>query len=433
VIICPNCGSRIETAFQYCGECGDRIQYCHNCRSANPNSATFCHSCGQELVIDAKAVSTEVRAKASAEVESESSPIKSGSNKTAIAALLIVVMLIAGYVFIAIGPQGAYQGQTPVETSQPVPYTRVQVQIARPSCQWNRDPATDLPSCLVDLTYSVSNAGTMTANARVAVVVDSLTKSDSSFAFSAGASDSRTLSLSFPYDSIHTVEISAYAQDSRDSQTTSIDATLPRNPSDPRIMQLYVTPNDPEIRSTATGVLNNPLTASAKWLALSYFVQDTVRYGGSGTYWQLPRETLQRRTGVCKEYSTLLVSLLRAAGYSTDDVFVVLGTKTGESTGHAWVRIHLDVIGWQELEPQGGIFGIFEGASEVRSGWTARYIFNDQIGYPLSSVIGSPVIVLAFTAFGQSQDSVLLVSSRSISIRAFPQADIRVKMLQGGL
>jgi transglutaminase-like putative cysteine protease len=174
-----------------------------------------------------------------------------------------------------------------------------------------------------------------------------------------------------------------------------IDATLPRNPSDVNILQLYVTPKDSEIVDVMKNVLSDPFAASAKWLALSNWVAQNIRYTGSGTYWQLPRETVQKRTGVCKEYSTLLVSLLRAAGYSADDVLVVRGTKVGESSGHVWVRIRLDVIGWQELEPQAGVFGIFAGISEVRSGWTARQVFNDVSGYVLSSVAMTPI-----TSFG---------------------------------
>jgi hypothetical protein len=321
-------------------------------------------------------------------------PGKSESDRAVIAALLLIALLVAGYLFVAARPPGTSTYQEPTTLQQPTPYTKVEVQIDPSNCKWNRDRATDLPVCLVDLRYSVGNAGTMTADARVTVVVDSVTQSDSTSVLPAGASDSRSLSLSFPYDRTHVVEVSVSAQDSRDSQAISIDATLPRSPSDPGIMQLYVTPNDQEIRDVATNVLENPLASSAKWLALSYWVQDTVRYEGSGKYWQLPRETLQKRTGVCKEYSTLLVSLLRAVGYSADNVFVVLGTKAGDPAGHAWVRINLDLVGWQELEPQAGIFGVFAGASEVHSGWTAKYIFNDAVGYVLSSIVETPIVAL---------------------------------------
>jgi transglutaminase-like putative cysteine protease len=304
-------------------------------------------------------------------------------------------MLVVGYAFITVRPPSTYQEQTYVQTPTELPlYTKVQVQVDAPSCQWNRDPATDLPACQIDLGYSVSNAGTMTANPRVTVSVDSFSRKDDSLTLPAGASDLGSLSISFAYDTTHTVQVSAFAEDSQDSQTIQIDATLPRHPSDVKILQLYVTPNDPEITEVMANILSNPFAASAKWLALSNWVAQNIQYEGSGTYWQLPRETLQKRTGVCKEYSTLLVSLLRAAGYSADDVFVVRGTKVGETAGHVWVRIHLDIIGWQELEPQAGVFGLFVGISEVRSGWTAGQVFNDVSGYVLSSVAMMPIISL---------------------------------------
>jgi transglutaminase-like putative cysteine protease len=116
----------------------------------------------------------------------------------------------------------------------------------------------------------------------------------------------------------------------------------------------------------------------SKWTTIRDWVSLNIRYDGSGGYWQLPRETLQRKTGVCKEYSTLLVSLLRAAGYSEDRVFVVLGWKGENVAGlHAWVRLRVDVIGWRSIEPQAPSIVTFIGDTLALSGYRAKYYFND--------------------------------------------------------
>lgn len=47
-----------------------------------------------------------------------------------------------------------------------------------------------------------------------------------------------------------------------------------------------------------------------------------------------------------------MVSLLRAAGWSIDEAYVVVGCNTDGC--HAWARLDVDIIGWQNLEPQYG-------------------------------------------------------------------------------
>jgi len=60
--------------------------------------------------------------------------------------------------------------------------------------------------------------------------------------------------------------------------------------------------------------------------------------------------------GDCEDYSFLLVSLYRAVEYSAR-VFVVVGKNENTplapyGVGHGWVRVQIDVIGWQNIEPQ---------------------------------------------------------------------------------
>ena len=55
-------------------------------------------------------------------------------------------------------------------------------------------------------------------------------------------------------------------------------------------------------------------------------------------YWQFPEETLKLKTGDCEDQAILLCTLLRANGYSPEDVKVVFGL-TSSNAGHAWVEL----------------------------------------------------------------------------------------------
>jgi hypothetical protein len=85
------------------------------------------------------------------------------------------------------------------------------------------------------------------------------------------------------------------------------------------------------------------------------------------------------KTGDCEDFSILLVSLLRANGYVSSDVYVMLGRK--EDLGHAWVVVR--VLGvWWTIEPQastgeGLLWSILSGQLTEVSGYKAQYKFND--------------------------------------------------------
>ena len=97
-------------------------------------------------------------------------------------------------------------------------------------------------------------------------------------------------------------------------------------------------------------------------MALRDWVGSNVKYKhdsdvhGMEEYWQLSKETIGLKTGDCEDSAILLCSLLRAAGYSSNDVFIALGESSGE--GHAWVSFKwIDLFGlesWIRLEPTTG-------------------------------------------------------------------------------
>ncbi len=117
------------------------------------------------------------------------------------------------------------------------------------------------------------------------------------------------------------------------------------------------------------------------WIEIRDWVAKNIKYTSdaethqTSEYWQLPKETLAMRTGGCEGLSILLCSLLRANGWTPDEVYVVLGEKDGEL--HAWVKLNVDAIGWQNLEPQEGALNTIVGDSYSLSGYKAKYNFND--------------------------------------------------------
>ena len=102
-------------------------------------------------------------------------------------------------------------------------------------------------------------------------------------------------------------------------------------------------------------VLKGSLLNVKDWITLRNWVGNNIKYRhdnevyGVPEYWQFGKETINLRTGDCKDSALLLCSLLRAAGYSGDDVYVIIG-KNADGY-HAWVKINLGSVGWYNLEP----------------------------------------------------------------------------------
>jgi hypothetical protein len=93
--------------------------------------------------------------------------------------------------------------------------------------------------------------------------------------------------------------------------------------------------------------MGNPEKLSyPEWLiesSIEKWIEGHVRYADDNDMYavadhaQLPRETLQLRSGDSEDQAILLASLLRAAGVGDDRVFVVLGTNG--ATCYAWIRM----------------------------------------------------------------------------------------------
>lgn len=246
--------------------------------------------------------------------------------------------------------------------------------------QWMRDSETNLPSCQGTVGYTVSNDGTATAETvEVTIKIDGVVfEHFSLWSLMPQNSSIGQFSISLDYDSSKQVLISASCEDSEDTDTLTVDATLPRA-FDSKIAKLYITPEDSIVEQTLDNILKNPIIPD--WIEIRDWIGNNIEYKYDNDvheiseYWQLPRETLSLRTGDCEDFSILLCSLYRAVGWDNDEVYVVLGEK--DEYHHAWVKLDVDIIGWQNIEPQLNGWNTLIGDFFALSGYDAKYNFND--------------------------------------------------------
>ncbi|KYC45512.1 MAG: Transglutaminase-like superfamily protein [Candidatus Methanofastidiosum methylothiophilum] len=115
-------------------------------------------------------------------------------------------------------------------------------------------------------------------------------------------------------------------------------------------MTVFITPDNEKIRSFANQIdTENPVTIYKFVRDEIKYVEDYLTFDYRFEYWQFPEETLKLRTGDCEDQAILLCTLLRAKGYSPEDVKVVFGL-TSSNTGHAWVELFYEG-GWVVFDP----------------------------------------------------------------------------------
>lgn len=259
---------------------------------------------------------------------------------------------------------------------------RIHVDLNEQNSRWLRDETTDLPVYASTMTYEVSNKGTATASdVQYLVYLDeNLYFQDTISTLSSKEPYSDQFYIRTTYDSEQQITLTASCGDFSDSCSSTITATFPRSPfSD--IMKLYITPNDSTIQDTAKEIQRNKFFLIPDWIAIRDWVGNNIEYERDidvhdvGDFWQLPRETLHSRKGDCEDFSILLCSLYRAVGWDEDEVYVVVGEKDGNY--HAWVKLNVDIIGWQNIEPQANGWSTFIGDFLTLSGYTAESNFND--------------------------------------------------------
>jgi hypothetical protein len=249
---------------------------------------------------------------------------------------------------------------------------------------WTRDVATDLPDYNSTVSYSVSDVGNLDASSvSISISIDGNPYSSNVVpSITTSNSYSSSFSYSTPNDKTNTVIIRANCQDSSDSYTLSIGSTFPRDWNMGNIsptVELFVTPKEQNLAAMKNEILKSKFILDPDWTALWEWVGSHITYSqGAYYHWQLSKETLQSRQGMCVDYSVLLCSLYRDGVFGPNDAYVVLGT--GQGGYHAWVIVRLPVFGWYTLDPQenGGFLLNLVQNPFVISGYKAQYEFNDQ-------------------------------------------------------
>jgi hypothetical protein len=252
---------------------------------------------------------------------------------------------------------------------------------------WARNLVTDLPDSVNTISYSVTNIGNSAAsNVYLEIKVDgSLLDSKVLSSLPVSAVERYTISITMPYDSSRNVFVYASCTDSDDSESLVVRTNLPRH-LDENVAELYITPNEQSVVALKNQILEDKFFLTPNWMAIRDWVGNNIKYRNdsevhaSRDYWQLPKETIQRRTGDCEDFAILLCSLLRADDWSSNNVYVILGEKDGNY--HGWVKILWEGIGYG-IEPQAGGWATLLGDFLSLSGYNAKYAFNDlKFGVP---------------------------------------------------
>ena len=79
---------------------------------------------------------------------------------------------------------------------------------------------------------------------------------------------------------------------------------------------------------------------------------------------QHPLETMETRSGTCRDYALFMIEALRRLGIAARFVSGYLASASDSAHGyvgggstHAWVQVYLPSAGWIEFDPTNGIVG----------------------------------------------------------------------------
>ncbi|MGA2158415.1 MAG: transglutaminase-like domain-containing protein [Dehalococcoidia bacterium] len=139
-----------------------------------------------------------------------------------------------------------------------------------------------------------------------------------------------------------------------------------------------ITVGDPAIQARLKVILSDNTDIRTDFRRIQDWVASYVVYDpNTSTYWQSPSETIYKKTGDCKDYSTLLCSLWRADGVPASDVYVAIG-QSRDSKLHAFLIERYLNGKWQVIEPQvGGFITSDLGAIDTAEKYAITFLFND--------------------------------------------------------
>jgi len=282
------------------------------------------------------------------------------------------------------------------------------------SKEWTRDPTSGIPSQKTVIEYSITNLGDYSLENLELTIKENGIITDSKIIpyISSGEIYTDYHTLYINYDSSTEFEIitskgivqKRYFEEIVPQNFDRCPYQLNFKPEE--IIKFYITPNDPIVRQTLAQILEESPNYIPEWIAVRDWVANNIDYDpkedfdfyhhGRYEYFQFPRETILSGLGDCEDFSILLVSLLRANGWSTDHVYTVVGHKWTEflpfeePCGHSWVMVKIG-FDWYRLDPQGGILRTGIGDALGLYDYTADFLFNDE------EIIESPGLITALS------------------------------------
>lgn len=111
--------------------------------------------------------------------------------------------------------------------------------------------------------------------------------------------------------------------------------------------------------------VGHPTDTGHLLMTMCYAISESFIYkrrSGRGT--QSPLETLEHRSGTCRDFALLMMEAARALGMAARFVsgYIYVPDRDGSQTvgggsTHAWCQIYLPGAGWVEFDPTNGIVG----------------------------------------------------------------------------
>ena len=112
------------------------------------------------------------------------------------------------------------------------------------------------------------------------------------------------------------------------------------------------------VRSSGATPLQSLLSEMTQAIYADFKYKTRLEHGA-----QTPLQTLERRSGSCRDYAVLMIEAVRSLGLAARFVsgYVYSASprsgRTGAGHTHAWVRVFLPSCGWVEFDPTNGIVG----------------------------------------------------------------------------
>lgn len=306
---------------------------------------------------------------------------------------LVVFLIVVGVLLLCIAPftlmdqlrkflTQVYDELTNLGRQQETIKPKLEVSVRENSSYWGTNGASGLPELISDVAFSVSNLGNSPAeNIEVATKIDGERANTLSVELlQPSETYSNSITVNTSYNSAKIVTVDASCSLSSATKTLIVNANLTRN-FDKNWGRFFITPEDKSVIELKSKILKDKPILTLNWMALRDWVGTNIQYKsdreihGENDYWQFPNETITLRTGDCEDFSILLCSLLRADGWSSDKVYVIVGEHNNQY--HAWVRMTWNDLQYN-MEPQENGFAIAMGDILSLSGYNAKYYFNDE-------------------------------------------------------